>query len=407
MSLATDEAPARLAPDPFGGAAAVPAGTALKGAAAGNATVSATGQVAPAPVHRDTRLDLVRGWLQLQIFASHTQGSFAGAWLIHGAWGLSDSSEQFVFLSGLVLGSVFARKARRDGWPVAGRDMLLRAGRLWRTHLLTLAGFGAMLLAVNLALPGEAEAYGWGYFLRAPVQAAAAATALAYQPVFLDALPVFIWSMLVLPLFAWAAARTGAWALLPSALLWLGAQAGWLAGPDLSGDTPPAFDPFAWQALFMLGAWLGRRKLLSGGAIPPRPWMLPAAALVMAAGLAVRLSQHGLLPLPGTTFDAKVLLSPARLLHALSLAYVVARLVPADLPWMHGPLPRLLGTMGRHSLQVFCAGLFLSYGGALALRLHPGWTPLLDPVLILGGAGLLALYARRLDHAGPRHRRAS
>ena len=64
------------------------------------------------------------------------------------------------------------------------------------------AGFGAMLLLVNLALPGEADAYGWGFLMRDPVRAALAAAALAYQPVFLDALPVFIWSMLALPLFA-------------------------------------------------------------------------------------------------------------------------------------------------------------------------------------------------------------
>jgi hypothetical protein len=349
---------------------------------------------------RDVRLDLVRGWLQLSIFASHAQGSFTGAWLIHGAWGLSDSSEQFVLLSGLVLGSVFTRKQGRDGWTAASRDMLRRAGRLWRTHLLTLAGFGAMLLLVNLALPGEAEAYGWGFLLRDPVRASLAAAALAYQPAFLDALSVFIWSMLALPLFAWTAARVGGWALLAPALLWAAAQAGWLSGPDVSGDTAPAFDPFAWQALFMLGAWFGRRKLLRGEAVPARPWMLPAAALVVAAGLAVRLSQHGFVPLqlpqPGLEFADKVVLSPARLVHALALAYLVARLTPADRGWMHASPLRWLGALGRQSLQVFCAGLFLSYGAALALRLLPGWAPWLDPVLIAGGAALLVGYARLL-----------
>ena len=356
---------------------------------------------------RDARLDLVRGWLQLSIFASHAQGSFAGAWLIHSAWGLSDSSEQFVLLSGLALGSVFARKQERDGWAPAAGDMLRRTGRLWRTHMLALAGFGAMLLLVNLALPGEADAYGWGFLMRDPLRAALAAAALAYQPVFLDALPVFVWSMLALPLFAWAAARVGAWALLPSALLWAAAQGTWQAGllsaPDLSGDTPPAFDPFAWQALFVLGAWLGRRKLLKGQAVPARPWMLPTAALVVAAGLAIRLSQHGFLPLhlpqPGLAFADKAALSPARLLHALALAYVVARLTPTSRQWMRAVPLRWLGAVGRHSLPVFCAGLFLSYGAALALRRLPAWAPWLDPALILCGAALLTAYARTLDRA--------
>ena len=68
----------------------------------------------PAPA-RDTRLDLLRGWLQLQIFASHAHGSLIGAWLISAAWGFSDSSEQFVYLSGFALGSVFTLKAHRGG----------------------------------------------------------------------------------------------------------------------------------------------------------------------------------------------------------------------------------------------------------------------------------------------------
>jgi len=365
--------------------------------------LQASGRAFLARPSRDARLDLVRGWLQLSIFASHAQGSFVGAWLIHGTWGLSDSSEQFVFLSGLVLGSVFVRKHERDGWTSALHDMLRRTGRLWRTHMLTLAGFGAMLLIVNLALPGEADAYGWGFLIRDPLRAVLAAAALACQPVFLDALPVFIWSMLALPLFAWMAARVGAWALLPSALLWATAQARLLSAPDLSGDTPPAFNPFAWQALFMLGAWLGRRKLLKGQAVPAQLWMLPAAALVVAAGLAVRLSQHGFLPLylpqPGLAFADKVALSPARLLHAVALAYLVARLTPADRPWMRAVPLRWLETVGRHSLLVFCAGLFLSYGAALALRRLPGWAPWLDPVLILCGAALLTAWARTLDRA--------
>ena len=79
------------------------------------------------PPPRDLRLDIVRGWMQLTIFASHAAGSWIGHWLIFGAWGLSDSSEQFVFLSGFTLGWVFARNAARGGWRSAAADMW-RAG---------------------------------------------------------------------------------------------------------------------------------------------------------------------------------------------------------------------------------------------------------------------------------------
>ena len=79
---------------------------------------------------REPRLDIVRGLLQIFIFASHSAGTFAGAWLIHGSWGLSDSSEQFLFMSGFVLGSLFVRNALRKGYGSAVRDFLKPTVRL-------------------------------------------------------------------------------------------------------------------------------------------------------------------------------------------------------------------------------------------------------------------------------------
>jgi len=143
---------------------------------------------------RDTRVDILRGWLQLVIFASHAAGSFIGEWLIHKSWGLSDSSEQFLFLSGLMLGSVHARRKVMQGRWVAARDMLLRAGDLYRTHLLVFALFGVMIaLACKFAIvPGELERLGWGYMMTDPWRAIPAALAGFYLPEFVNILPIFV-----------------------------------------------------------------------------------------------------------------------------------------------------------------------------------------------------------------------
>jgi hypothetical protein len=61
----------------------------------------------PARPARDTRVDIVRRWLQPTIFGSHAAGTWIGFCLIHLAWRLSDSSEQFMFLSGLMSRGVF------------------------------------------------------------------------------------------------------------------------------------------------------------------------------------------------------------------------------------------------------------------------------------------------------------
>ncbi|MGE0226512.1 MAG: OpgC family protein [Acetobacteraceae bacterium] len=353
---------------------------------------------------RDTRVDIIRGFLQLAIFASHAQGSFVGAWVIHKAWGLSDSSEQFLFLSGFMLGSVFARKALMQGWGAASLDMLKRAVGLYRTHLLMFVLFGLMLAVVCKAglFPGELERLGWGFMLTDPLKAIPAALATLYLPEFVNILPVFVWCMAALPLFAWLEARAGAWSLAVPVGLYASV---WLFGlhpPQIAPDIALGFNPFAWQILFMLGAWLGRRTLLLGEALPASRWLTAGAVAIVVFGLWLRLGWHGFLPWGAPLPDLDVIwakndLAPLRLLHALSLAWLVSCLVPRERGWMHGTVGRWMAAGGRFSLQIFCLGLFLSWGATAAFRLWPGQVVWLDPLLL--GVGFLALlgFAQWLD----------
>jgi len=361
---------------------------------------------------RDTRVDIVRGWLQLTIFASHAAGSWIGAWLIHGAWGLSDSSEQFVFLSGLMLGSVFARKSSREGFGAAARDMALRTLRLYRTHLITFFLFGGMIILVTATglCPGEVKRLGWSYLLASPARAIVAALTTLYQPNYMDILPIFIWSMAAMPAFAWLEAKAGAWALVPSFALYFAAWLFGMAPPSLGPDTVIGFNPFAWQVLFMLGAYLGRQMLLTGRAVPPSRTLTIVAVVVLAVGLVLRLSWFGAFPfdlgIPETAWIiGKDELALPRVVHALALALIVARLTPRDAPWMHTVLCRWLAAAGRHSLHVFCLGLFLSWAVTAVFRFWPRQMMLLDPPLIVAGCAILLWFGmwrdRRRDGGRP------
>jgi hypothetical protein len=354
---------------------------------------------------RDARLDIVRGWLQLTIFASHATGSFIGGWMIHGSWGLSDSSEQFVFLSGFTLGSVFARKAARGGWRSGAWDLLARTRRLYMRQLWVFLLFGAMIAAASATfLPSEAARLGWAFGIEHPLAAIPGMLTMLYQPDDMGILPVFVWCMLLLPGFAALEARCGTWALLPSLIVYLAAYVFGLSPPGLGG-TGIGFNPFAWQLLYLTGAWLGRRSLLRGGAPPARDvWTASATAAavaIMLAGLFLRLAWYGFLPIAAPLAEThwivgKESVALPRVLHAFALAWLVARFVPREAAWMRGALPRAMAAIGRHSLDVFCLGLFLSWGAATAFRLLPPFDGR-DPLLIGTGFVLLALFAQWLE----------
>jgi len=357
---------------------------------------------------RDTRMDIMRGYLQLVIFAAHAYGSFIGGWFIHAAWGFSDSSEQFVFLSGFTLGSVFALKMHRQGHAAATWDMAQRAARLYRTHLMVMALFFTVLVLaceVTTRLPMEAARLGWGYFIAHPFLALPALLATLFQPDFMGILPVFVWCMLALPLFAWAERRWGDRALAGSFALWLASFAFGIAPPGVASHI--AFNPLAWQFLFLFGAWLGRRALVRGEALPASRLLTVAAAVLVLGALYLRVAWLDIgLPVPFAEpawLLEKSGLAPLTLAHALALAWLVSVLVPREAPWMHRAVGNWFAAIGRHSLQVFCLGLFLSWLTTVGYRLLPGlWW--LDPLMILAGALVLGSFARWVDGSRARAR---
>jgi hypothetical protein len=354
----------------------------------------------PSRPPRDLRLDVLRGWMQVSIFVSHVVGTWL-AWGIHAAWGLSDSSEIFILLSGMTLGSVFALKAAKSGPATAQQDLLMRALRLYRTHLLVFFMFAAMVLLADIVfhVPIAVERFGWQYLVEHPFSAVGLAFTGLFQPDFMGTLPVFVFGMVLLGPFLLLVQRLGAWALLPSLLLYAAVNLGWISTPGLGG-TLIAFDPLAWQFLYLLGGWLGWRAL-HGMALPRSAMLTALAALVVAGGFVARLVQHQFIEGPdwaAMLFENKDVLAPPRLLHALALAWLVAILVPRRADWMEGIAGRALATIGRNSLRVFCTGLFLAWIISRAMEAAPGQAQLVGLLLILPGIAALwtvALFSER------------
>ena len=77
-------------------------------------------------------------------------------------------------------------------------------------------------------------------------------------------------------------------------------------------------------------------------------------------------------------------LAPYRVLHFLTAALIVTRLMPKDWPGLQWRVFQPLIICGQQSLAVFCLGVFLSFAGHFALLLS--WGSLLAQILVSGAA---------------------
>ena len=59
----------------------------------------------------------------------------------------------------------------------------------------------------------------------------------------------------------------------------------------------------------------------------------------------------------------KMNLDPLRFAHFLALAVLTVRFIPRDWPPLKSDLLRPLVVCGRHSLEIFCLGVFLAFAG--------------------------------------------
>jgi hypothetical protein len=259
----------------------------------------------------------------------------------------------------------------------------------------------------------DADRLGWRAILEHPLGALPGVLLMLNQPSFMGILPTFVWGMLLLPGFALLATRFGDAAILVSIGVYLAVQLTGVSLPSLRPGAGLEFNPLAWQVLFLGGAWLGRRALLRGqGLALPPGWARAVdwvCGVFLLGALAMRLALLGpdYAPWPAPPFaqpewiNAKADLPLPALLHALALAWVVARVVPREAGWMRGWLAAQVARIGRFSLEVFCLGLFLAWGAEHLLSLSGG-VLVVDVAVTLGGAVVLGAWAAWLEGRGRR-----
>jgi hypothetical protein len=339
------------------------------------AAVLTTATSPPAGHERELRLDLFRGLALWLIFIDHVSPDLL-SWFTIRSYGFSDAAEIFIFISGYTAAFVYGRTMFQSGFVIAAARILRRAWQIYAMHILLFAVIVAEVsyIAVGLEKPFYAQEMEITDFLKQPGIAMGQALLLRYRPLNMDVLPLYVVLMLFLPLvlllIRWRANLTLAMSVALYALAWL---------YDLHLAAYPggfwSFNPFAWQMLFVFGAWcaLGGAKRMSRFLSSPITLWISLAYLF--AAFCVTLTWYfpqlnGLLPhwleqwmYPIDKTDLDVL----RFAHFLALAAITVRFVPAGWPGLKSAWLRPMILCGQHSLEIFSLGVFLAFTGYFVL----------------------------------------
>jgi hypothetical protein len=330
---------------------------------------------ATVPAGRDLRLDLFRGLGLWLIFLDHIPFNVV-SWITIRNYGFSDAAEMFVFISGYTAGFVYG-PAMREGRSLAATGRLLkRAWQLYVTQVLLVVIFIAEISYIGAKFdnPLFAEEFNVFGFLRQPDVILTQALILKFRPPGMDVLPLFIVLVAACPAMLWALLRRPGLTLLGATLLWAMARKfDWNLPSFPVGQW--FFNPFAWQLMFVFGAWCalgGAEKL---GPLLRSPATRAAAAVYLVFAFLIVMTWH--VPQWGH-FVPKWLshviypidksnLHVLRLVHFLALAAITIRFVPRDWRPLQRPVLRPLILCGQHSLAIFCFGTFLAFAGHVIL----------------------------------------
>lgn len=323
-----------------------------------------------APVERDLRLDLFRGIGLWMIFLDHIPHDVV-SWLTLRNYGFSDAAEFFVFISGYLVGWIYAPIMRAGLFFAALKRLWKRAVEMYVAHIMLFLIFTAQIARTvrRFDNPMYEDEFNVHNFLEHPDILIGQALSLRYKPVNLDVLPLFIVLVAASPFVVWCLLRRPNLTLLASAVLYVLSR--WFDWniPSYPHGATWYFNPFCWQLMFVFAAWCGTGQIEN---YAKWVWSAPAKALAaawIAFAFLIVMTWHvhalealvpkwmikAIYPIDKTDLDM------LRFTHFLAVAILVTQFVPRRWKGLQLKWLRPLILCGQHSLPLFCIGVFLSF----------------------------------------------
>ncbi len=323
----------------------------------------------PGSTERDLRLDLFRGLALWLIFLDHIPTNIV-SWITIRNYGFSDATEIFIFISGYTAAFVYGRAMQERGFMISGARILRRVWQIYVAHIFLFAIYFAEIAYVMASFenPLFAEEMNVADFVKHPEVTIVQALLLKFKPANMDVLPLYIVLLLLFPPVLWLLLRNAVLALAASmalyALTW---EFGWNIPSYPSGHW--FFNPFAWQLLFVFGAWCALGGATRLGPVLRSPVTMWIAIGYVVFAFLISLTWHFprwayLVPrwLAEWMYPIdKVSLDVLRFAHFLALAAITVHFIPRTSPGLQARWLRPAILCGQHSLEIFCLGVFLAF----------------------------------------------
>jgi hypothetical protein len=354
----------------------------------------------PAANEHDIRLVLILGIANWFIFLDHIPDNVMNRITIRN-YGFSGAADLFVFILGYSAAMVYAKMVLDRGFIVGATRIFKRVWQLYAAYIVLFIGYIVTIgdVATQYAAPDLIYEFNVTSLIDHPIRTIGHGLILQTSVLNLDMLQLYIVLMACFVPVLWMMMRKPGLTMAGSVALYLAARHfEWSVPSFPDGDWH--FNPFCWQLLFMLGAWVALTGAKRARAILESPafFWFGIAYLVFAFVMTMAGDFPEFAKLfPQWLFNAfnpndRPNLAPYRILHFIVLANFVTRWVPANWRGLQWPVFRPLIICGQQSLAVFCVGVFLSFAAHLALITSSG--SLMEQVVVsVTGLALMTLVA--------------
>ena len=361
----------------------------------------------------DLRLCLLLGIAAWFLFLDHVPHN-AVSLLTMRNFGFSGAVDLFVFVGGYTAAILYGRMMLERGFVVAATRVFKRLWQLYAAYIvlfviyINLIGYVARQSAAP-ALIGEFNVTG---IVDHTVRTLIHGLLLRAKPLNLDVLQLFIVLMAIFPFVLLGMIRRPNVTMATSIGLYVAAREfDWNLSAFPDGHW--YLNPFCWQLLFVLGAWLALsdpkqiravQKLQNFAALRAAAWLYLIVAL--AVTVAAKFPQAATVPdLMRDLFgpNDRENLAPHRVLHFLALAFLFTYIVPRDWSGFRWQALQPVIKCGQEWLAVFCAGVFLSFAGHLVLITGPDSLAMhvlvsFAGISIMTGVAYYVSWSKRQDH---------